>query len=199
MPGQRSLLFLWGLLFSDFPWDIPIQQMRKRPCGDRKPALQQPPKNGLLKIRLIWRIYLSDLTPKPFSLQSRNRQRRQIQHTLTHWPAAHQVLRGRQIKGWEELSENLKQSPLSSFQVPQSHIPQSNPAIWQCFIPVRLVAIFFMECSERTYASRFTEDLDKNLEKWYDSQPALAVSCMSQCSALHCLFCCCCCCLINIF
>lgn len=116
MPGQRNLLFLWWpTVFRPF-LGHPFAAEKKEAMWGQKVSTATATTNGLPKIRLIWRIYLSDWTSRPLSLWGGNRQRGQMWHTLTHWTATHQVLRGRQIKGWEELSDTLKQTPQVPFK-----------------------------------------------------------------------------------
>lgn len=84
MPGQRNLLFLWWpTVFRPF-LGHPFAAEKKEAMWGQKVSTATATTNGLPKIRLIWRIYLSDWTSRPFSLWGGNRQRGQMWHTLTH-------------------------------------------------------------------------------------------------------------------
>lgn len=64
-------------------------------------------------------------------------------------------------KAWEELSHTLR--ALLPFKLNKPTCHKSNQDTWQCFVPGRLVPIFFMQCFGGTSTSSFA-DVHEHLE-----------------------------------
>lgn len=125
MTEQGRLLFLWWPSLGH-----PYAARKEEAMWGQNTSTATATTNGLAQIILKWRICLSDLASRPFCPWAGHRQRGQMWCTLTR-TAAHCVLRGTQIKGWEELSDTLKSflSPSSSTK-PYATIKPSHLAMF---------------------------------------------------------------------
>lgn len=66
-------------------------------------------------------------------------------------------------RGWEQLPD--ERTPRVPDKLSGFTCCRSNPDLWRCFVPVRLVPILFLECSGRTSAASFAGEGHKDQKR----------------------------------